>query len=113
MHLLLLLPRASLQRHLRISIETNVRLETKEFETYWVYKNHAFVLEAQVLGQEGHLALELLEKSINLALLNLDYERLGTIDTLSRYHQITAHYSKENKPHRKRKWQKLRMILTL
>ena len=113
MHLALLLLRASAKRHLRISIEINIRLETKEFETYWVDKNHAFVLETQVLGQEGHLTLELLEKSINLALFNLDYERLGAFDTLSRYDQITAHYGIENKPHRLRKWQKLRMILTL
>ena len=55
----------------------------KEGFSYRVDKHHALVLKAQELSQEVEVAFELCEKPVDLRLLDLDNERLGTVDALS------------------------------
>ena len=57
--------------------------------TYWVDQNHAFVLEAQELGQEAKVALELIKQALHFGILDLDHERLWTVDSLGGDYQVT------------------------
>ena len=58
-------------------------------DTYGVDEDHAFVLQFQELGHEGHVVFEFIEQTGNFCGLNLDYERFGALDALSRNHQVT------------------------
>ena len=57
--------------------------------TYGVNKDHTFILQSQELGQVGHITVELLEKSIYLALLDLYNEAFRAFHPLRRDHKIT------------------------
>ena len=57
--------------------------------TYRIDQNHALVLQSEELGQEGHISGKLTQQAVNFAILDLDYEALGAIITLSGDDKIT------------------------